>query len=508
MNSETPELKGMMEKEKNHSLSKTLFLKGLKCKKLLYLSKYFSNLKDEITETTEGIFQAGNEINLLARKLFSEGKEVPFEGDKKRQIAYTSFLINEGIKCIFEASFNFNDVFVKTDILKRGEEGWEIYEVKSTSSKKDEHLDDIALQFYVLKNNGLDIKKAYLIHIDSDYTKSGELEIEKLFKRVDLTNEVIEKQKEIEEKISALKEVLMGEMPQVEIGNHCFDNYQCEFKSFCWKDIPENSILTMELHWLNNRFEIYKNGIVFLDELNPLEFNGNSKMFIEAFIGKKVIVNRKGIEDFLNSLWYPMAFLDFETFQSAIPPFDGTRPYQQIPFQYSLHLLPARNGELEHSFYLAEPNVDPREELIEKLIEEIPSNACVIVYSEKFEKGILAELAEIFSEYRGKIEEIMRNIRDLMLPFKRKDYYHWSMLGSHSLKKVVSALVPELKYEDLEIKNGEMAMGAYHKMCKADSPGEVDKIRKSLLEYCFLDTYAMVKIIEALQDFVEGRRKE
>lgn len=507
MKSGISELEGMMEKEKNQFLSKTLFLKGLKCPKLLYLSKYFPNLKDETSERTEEIFQTGNEINMLARKLFPGGKEIQFEGDINRQIAYTSFLINEGVKCIFEASFNFNDVFVRTDILKRGEEGWEIYEVKSTSSKKDEHLDDIALQFYVLKNSGLEIKKAFLIHIDSDYTRSGELEIEKLFKKVDLTDEVKGKQKEIEERISSFKEVLMGEMPQVEIGNHCFDNYQCEFKSFCWKDIPENSIPTMDLHWLNNRFEIYKNGFVFLDELNPLDFNGNSKMFIEAFLEKKIIVNKKGIEDFLNSLWYPMAFLDFETFQSAIPPFDGTRPYQQIPFQYSLHLLPARDGELEHSFYLAEPNVDPRRELIEKLIGEIPLNACVIVYSEKFEKGILGELAEIFPEYREKIEEIMRNIRDLMLPFKRKDYYHWSMLGSHSLKKVVSALVPELKYEDLEIKNGEMAMGAYHKMCKVDSPGEVEKIRKSLLDYCFLDTFAMVKIIEALQDFVEGNKE-
>ncbi len=487
---------------KNPFLSKTLFLKGLRCKKLLYLSKYFPELKDEISEKRGEIFQAGNEINLLARKLFPSGKEITFD-DINRQISYTSFLIKEGIKNIFEASFSFNDTFVKTDILHKGEDGWEIYEVKSTSGQKDEHIYDIALQFYVLKNNGLEIKRAYLIHIDTDYIRWGELEIEKLFKKVDLTKEVIEKQGEIEEKISDLKEVLMGDMPDAEIGNQCFENYDCEFKSLCWKDIPEDSIPAMEIHWLNDRFQIYKRGFLFLDELDPDEFNGNPKMYIEAFQKKKVIINRKGIEDFLRSLWYPMAFLDFETFQSAIPPFDGTKPYQQIPFQYSLHILPSKDGKLEHSFYLAQTGIDPRKELTEKLIKEIPDGSCVIVYSEKFEKRILSELAEFLPEYREKIEEIVRNIRDLMIPFKRKDYYHWKMLGSHSLKRVVSALTPELKYEELEIKNGEMAMGAYNRMSKANSPEEIEKIRKSLLNYSFLDTFVMVKILEELQKIIK-----
>lgn len=504
MKSGNPELEKMVdEKEKNQFLSKTLFLKGLRCKKFLYLSKYFSNLKDEISERTEEIFQEGNEVNSLARKLFPEGKEIPSEWDRDRQASLTSYFINQGVKDIFEASFLFNDLFARVDILHRGEEGWEIYEVKSSTGYKDEYIDDIAFQFYVLKNSGLEIKKAYLLHIDSNYTRWGELEIDKFLKKADLTEAVMNKQTEIEEKISALKEILIGGIPEVEIGIHCLDNYQCEFKGFCWKDIPEDSIVAINLNWLKNRFELYKNGAISFEDLNPDEFEGNPKMYIEAFLEKKVIINKRGIETFLQTLWYPMAFLDFETFQSAVPPFDGTRPYQQIPFQYSLHLLPTKNGELEHSFYLAEPNIDPRRELIEKLLGEIPPNACVIVYNEKFEKGILAELAEIFPEKRERIEEIMKNIKDLMLPFKRKDYYHWSMLGSHSLKKVVSAIVPELKYEDLEIRNGEMAMVAYHKMCKAVSPEEVEKIRKSLLNYCFLDTLAMVRILEELQKIVK-----
>ncbi len=488
--------------ERNQFLSKTLFLKGLRCKKLLFLAKYHPNLRGEISERTEELFQTGNEVTLLARKLFPDGREIPSNETISRQSSLTSSLIEEGVENIFEASFLFNEIFVKADILHRGEEGWEIYEVKSSTGQKDEHLYDVALQFYVLKNCGLDIRKVYLIHLDSDYTRWGEIEIEKLFKKVDLTESVFEKQNEIEEVITSLKEVLMGEMPDVGIGKHCIESYPCEFKSFCWKGIPENSIPEMEIKWMEDKFEFYRRGFLYLEELNPEEFNGNPKMYIEAFLEKKVILNKKGIQDFLSSLWYPMAFLDFETFQSAIPPFDGTKPYQQIPFQYSLHILPSRDGKLEHSFYLARPGIDPRRELIEKLLNQIPSNSCVIVYNEKFERKILNELSEFFPEHRERIQEIIKNLRDLMLPFKRKDFYHWKMLGSHSLKRVVSALITELGYEDLEIKNGEMAMVAYQKMCKANSPGEIEKIRKSLLNYCFLDTFSMVRLFDELKKMV------
>lgn len=489
--------------ERNQFLSKTLFLKGLRCKKLLFLSKYHPYLRDEISEKTEEIFQRGNEVTLFARKLFPNGREIPSNETISRQSSITSFLIEEGVENIFEASFLFNEIFVRADILHKGEEGWEIYEVKSSTGQKDEYLYDIALQFYVLRNCGLDIRKACLIHLDNDYTRWGEIEIEKLFKKVDLTKPVLEKQNEIEEAIASLKKVLMGEMPDVDIGRQCIESYPCEFRGFCWKEVPENSLPAMEIRWLEDKFELYKRGLLYLEELDPEEFNGNPKMYIEAFIRKKVILNKKGIQDFLSSLWYPMAFLDFETFQSAIPPFDGTKPYQHIPFQYSLHILPSKDVELEHSFYLAPPGIDPRRELIEKLLNEIPSNSCVIVYNEKFEKKIMNELSEFFPEYRERIQEIIKNLRDLMLPFKRKDCYHWKMLGSHSLKRVVFALIPELEYEDLEIKDGEMAMEAYQKLCKANSPEELEKARKSLLNYCFRDTFSMVRLIEELKKMVE-----
>ncbi len=489
--------------EKNPFLSKTLFLKGLKCKKLLYLSKYYPNLKHEVSSRTEELFETGNEVNALAKKLFQKGREIPSNETREKQIELTLSFLKEGVENIYEASFFLDSIFVRTDILHKGKKGWNIYEVKSTTGLKDEHIYDIALQYYVVKGCGFDIESANLVHINPDYIRWGELEIEKLLTIKDLTEKIIDSQKKIKEKIEIFKEVLKGEMPEVDIGGHCFENYTCEFRNYCWKNIPENSILRIEAHWMD-RFELYKKGILVLEDLNQEEFEGNSKMFIDAYIGKKVIFNKKNIKEFLESLWYPMAFLDFETFSYAIPLYDGTKPYQQIPFQYSLYIIYSRDSEPEHFNYIAPPRTDPRKELTEKLLREIPLEACVIVYNEKFEKRIINELSEFLPEHREKLLLINNNVRDLMLPFKRKDYYHWEMLGSHSLKKVLPAVIPEMSYEEMDIKNGEMAMSAYFKMCKSNSPEEIAKIRDSLIHYCSLDTLAMVKILKKLQELTEN----
>lgn len=208
------------------------------------------------------------------------------------------------------------------------------------------------------------------------------------------------------------------------------------------------------------------------------------------------------MRDFLKSLWYPLCFLDFETFMSPIPLFDGTRPYQQIPFQYSLHYLKSDGGKLKHHEFLASPNFDPRKELTEKLINEIPDNACVLAYNMSFEKRILEDLGSWFPEHSDKIENIIGNMKDLMAPFRSKACYLWQMNGSYSIKFVLPALVPGLSYDEMEISNGGMAMDAYSTMCQTEDPGKLERIRKALQEYCNLDTLGMVRIMEKLRKIV------
>jgi hypothetical protein len=221
---------------------------------------------------------------------------------------------------------------------------------------------------------------------------------------------------------------------------------------------------------------------------------------VRSNISKCMSVNKKALKAFLNTVKYPLYFLDFETFMMPVPPYDGIRPYQQIPFQYSLHRLDDENAELKHSEFLAWPKQDPRRDFIEQLIRDIPLNACIMVYNKTFEKGVLKSLVSWFPEYADTINTMIENIVDLMGPFKNKDYYHWQMNGSYSIKSVLPALVPELSYAELEINEGGLAMNAYHLMNQLEDPEEINQIRKALLEYCGLDTLAMVKILDKIEN--------
>ena len=251
------------------------------------------------------------------------------------------------------------------------------------------------------------------------------------------------------------------------------------------------------------QFALYNRGIVNLDDVVPEELPSAQAQQVEAVREKKIYVDRDGIRNFLDSLWYPLYFLDFETFADAIPRFDGIRPYQNVPYQYSLHAMADSFAPLEHHEYLARPGIDPRSELTAKLIGEIPDNACVLAYVAGFEKGVLQNLALWLPEYADKIERIISNLIDLAYPFQKRFLYHWQFNGSYSIKSVLPALVPELSYDGMEIRDGEMAGVAYARMQESKDQTEIEQIRKSLLEYCGLDTFAMVKLLETLKDLLK-----
>jgi hypothetical protein len=223
-------------------------------------------------------------------------------------------------------------------------------------------------------------------------------------------------------------------------------------------------------------------------------------MQLEAYVNKSEYVDREQVREFLDTLWYPLYFLDFETVMPAIPPYDGMRPYQQLPFQYSLHYLEREGSELRHREYLAEPNIDPRGEIAESLVRDIPEEACVIAYNASFEMSRLGDLAGYLPRYRRWIDIMIDNMRDLIVPFRSRYVYHWQMKGSASQKAVLPALVPELSYEGMEVGHGGEAMDVYFAMCASDDPAEVAGIRAALLEYCKLDTLGMVTILRKLRE--------
>ncbi len=486
-------------KTDNLSLSKSSFIRGLQCHKSLYLYKHQPELRDEISEAQQALFQSGTDVGIYAQKLFPGGVEIPFgKGTLSKQLALTSSEIEKGTNTLYEAAFVHDNVFVKVDILHKGKRGWELYEVKSSTGGKNVYLDDIAVQYYVLKGAGLPVSKAFLVHINNKYVRKGKIEVKKLFEIIDVTKRVKDKQDSIKRDLAKQKKMLKGDIPEIDIGKYCSTPYDCDFQGHCWQHIPEDSIF--ELMGIGvNKFDLYKQGIVHLKNVPLDSLNHHQGIQAHATLKKKILVDKGKIKKFIDSLWYPLYFLDFETFDCAIPPYDGLRPYQKVPFQYSLDYLEKKGSKMGHHEYLAPPDTDPREGIIARLIKEIPQDACVIVYNMSFEKGVLNQFAEWFPKYKRKIDRIISNIRDLAAPFRSKDYYHYKMNGSYSMKIVLPILVSELSYNDMDICEGRMASEAYLKMCQSPDSTENEQICKALLEYCGLDTLGMVRILEKLK---------
>ena len=222
---------------------------------------------------------------------------------------------------------------------------------------------------------------------------------------------------------------------------------------------------------------------------------------VQSYLSNKSVIDKNAIRDFTAGLKYPIHYLDFETYQTAIPLFDESRPYQQIPFQYSLHYKSKKNKEVLHSEFLADANgKDTRRPLLEALLDSTENSKTILTYNKSFEIGRLNELANIFPKYKQQIEERILKVVDLMLPFQNRWYYVPAMNGSYSIKAVLPALIPNLKYDDLEIGDGGMASAAFVSLNSNTNDQEVSKIRAALLEYCKLDTYAMVMLLEHLEN--------
>ena len=314
-------------------------------------------------------------------------------------------------------------------------------------------------------------------------------------------DEVLEFLPQIPNEVKRLKSVIeRTEIPKVDIGPHCSDPYDCDFKGTCWKHIPDYSVFNISRLKKDKKFDLYNQGVITLDQidLSQTDLNPNQVLQVHSEINGISHIDIEEIRNFTKGLNYPLYFLDFETIGPAVPIYDGSRPYQQLVFQYSLHIQETSMSELEHREYLANPSQDPRIGFIKQLIQDCGSSGDIIVYNIGFEKGKLKDLIEVFPEYSNELRGIVNRLKDLMIPFQQKWYYTPEMKGSYSIKSVLPALVPELSYNDLEIKEGGTASNTFLSMVNGSFEGDVEETRKQLLEYCKLDTYAMVKILEKL----------
>ena len=464
-------------------------------------------------------FEAGNIVGDLAMGLFGDFVEVTtYNGEKldlPKMIEKTVVEMGKGTDNICEASFSYNGLYCAVDILKKDGDGWAIYEVKSSTKHKNDdgsytddkevYIADIAYQKYVLEHCGVNITGTYLVCINGDYVFDGTLDLQQFFFISDVADEIGPELSIIEHNLAVAEEILTSEEePDIDLDACCLKPYKCAFWQYCSRNIPEESVFKIYRLKNTKKFEYYHNGwITYRDLLDNAPIK-NEKQLRQIEFGledKGTYINKAEIATFLQSLSYPLYFLDFETMQPVIPKYVGTKPYAQIPFQYSLHYIEHEGGELKHKEFLAESGTDPRRALAEQLCADIPMNVCVTAYNKAFECTRIKELAEYYPDMAEHLLNIKDNIVDLLVPFQSGWYYNRAMGGSFSIKSVLPAIFPDdpsLNYHNLEgVHNGGEAMTIFPKI-KDMSPENQKIARHNLLKYCELDTYAMVKVWEKL----------
>lgn len=488
-------------------LSKSKFCNAVQCPKMLWLHK---NKPEEFDNSVlnQSVLESGNAVGDLAMGLFGEFSEVPY-GDLINMIEETQRLIAEGVPVITEASFSLDGLFCSVDILKnKSNNHVEIYEVKSSTDLNDIYIHDAAYQLYVLTGLGYKVDKVSVVHINPYYERHGEINLNELFIIRDVTSQTASMQSGIRDFLSELESIMDSSCePDIKVGCHCNRPYKCGYFDYCTGRLSHPNIFDINRMKFDTKVKLFNEGKYYFDELVKCkEIRGNQRLQVEAALSGKGKINKKEIGGALSSISFPLYFLDFETFQEAIPPFDYTTPYEQIPFQYSLHWLESDDSELKHREFLAESGTDPRRALAEKLCADIPLDVCTTAYNMSFEKNVIKKLAEIYPDLSSHLMNIHDNIQDLMIPFSKKYFYLPEMQGSYSIKYVLPALYPNdpsLDYHNLEgIQKGDQASNAFKNM-KTMSPEEVAETRKNLLTYCKLDTFAMVKVWEKLKVIVE-----
>ncbi len=493
-------------------LSKSKYCNFRQCPKMAWLS---INMPEEsvVDAMVEARFATGHAVGELAKGLLGSYVDVS-TFDENGSIDISSMLkktkeeLRNNTSVICEAAFSIDGLYCAVDLLRKDNDGWSIYEVKSSTNNPETNLNyvvDIAFQRYVLEKAGININRTYLVNINSSYVFDGVMNLNEFFAISDLTDEVLEELLNVEPNIEYARELLSKDtMPDLDLDERCNHPYSCSYWNFCTRNLVTPNVFNLYRMAFNKKIELYKQGFVAYDDL----INSDSKLSltqlrqIDFQLNERgTYVNKESIADFLSTLSYPLYFLDFETMQPAIPLFAGTRPYQQIPFQYSLHYIEYEGGPLLHKEFLAKSGVDPRRAIAEALVNDIPLGVCTTAYNKAFECTRLKELAASFPDLADHLINIEENIVDLLVPFQKGYYYNRAMGGSFSIKSVLPAIFPndhELDYHNLEgVHNGTEAMTIFPAI-KDMVPAEQEKARNNLLRYCELDTYAMVKVWEEL----------
>ena len=483
-------------------LSKTKFVAGCQCLKRLYFQVHQPELATEPDGATDAIIEQGHEVGMLARHLFPGGVEVCSDGRLDEAIRATRELVaNPDVPAIFEGVFEHGGVLVRVDILHRRRDGrWRLIEVKSTTDVKDHHVSDVAIQHRVVTRSGVDLAASCLAHVNREYVyEGGPIDVHRFFKIRNLTRQVESLQPELTVQLRSEFQILaMPEAPNIRAGRQCSDPFTCEFFDHCNPPIPDDHVLRLPRIHANTVAELVALGVHSIHDIpEDYPLTGRLRRACGSVQTGKPWFSAELREE-LGRLVYPLYFMDFETVNRAIPRFTGMRPYDQLPFEWSVHVQPEPGAATEHFEFLAADKNDPRPAFVSALCDALGNRGSIVVYHQQFESQRLADLASWLPEFSERIKKIQRRLWDL-LPIIRNHVYHPAFRGSYSLKSVLPSLVPDMTYDGMEVADGQAAGIAWEWLvhCAPDRD-ESQRISKALLDYCGQDTLGMVRLIEKL----------
>jgi hypothetical protein len=491
-------------------LSKSEYMMYLKHPAYLWIKKHDKNKIPPVGADLQAMFDAGNEFEQYAESLFPDGVRVGFNdyNEYLNMPSRTQEELDRGTKTIFQGRFEHDQTTFICDVLKvTGKNEVDLYEIKSSTGVKLEHILDLAYQTTVLENSGYIVNDIYVVHVDNSYVRNGDVDPKKITNTTNVTEEVKKELSRTRRNIvDAIKVMEQAEMPDPSPARcklNSLNEWLEVYKNI--KPIEEGSIYELCRLNANTVRLLEEEGVNKLKDI-PLSLIDNEKQRwqLDALEKGEPIYNKDKIKKFLSKLQYPLYFFDYETLSSCVPYFDGTKPYQQIPFQYSLHVIEAPGGELKHMGYLQADNTNPAEALSKTLKEQIGDSGSIIAWNMSFEKMCNTALGTMVPEYKNFYEALNSRMADLMIPFSNGYYIDYKFGGSASIKNVLPVLVPELSYKELGIQEGGSAQRSWMDSVLYEKRSDKDQVLKDLEEYCKLDTLAMVEIFNFLTRLVAG----
>lgn len=480
-------------------------MNGLQCSKLLW---YEYNRREEIPpvdSATQAIFDQGTLVGLLAQELYPNGIKLGRDANPQKHAEQSLKAISLR-KPVFEAGLVYENTYALADILNPVDGNrWDLIEVKSSAEVKEEYYHDVAFQKYVYKSAGIKIRKCFLLHINNQYIRHGAINPEELFSKADITEQVEGLKSLVPQRVEGmLKVISQKDVPDIKIGPYCSAPYGCVLQGICWKFLPEKDSVFVLYRGKKLAFSLLDKKIQTLADV-PLNTRLTDIQMIQLKVHRtgKPHVDKEALRQFMNGLRYPLYFLDFETISPAVPLFDLSSPYERIPFQFSLFILPKEGVKPEHHAFLSKRKDDPRLKLLKRLKDLLGNTGSIVAYNAPFEIGALKSSCEAFTEYQGWFDGIQPRFVDLLVPFRQFYYYHPDQQGSASIKAVLPALTGK-GYEGLEITDGGMASLEYARVTFGDviSQDECRRVYASLEKYCDLDTQGMIKILKNLGDLI------